>query len=86
MIGECALCQEKKELRSSHIIPKFFLKEYERRIKRKHPTRDKVFLRRFDNPNQREQDIEKQNLLCQDCESLFAKYEQKLQQYLYHKK
>ncbi|PFM00536.1 hypothetical protein COJ37_13360 [Bacillus cereus] len=64
MMENCALCNEKRELKNSHIIPKFvgkWLKD----------TSATGFLRQVSNPDKREQDISKVPLLCGECEKLF---------------
>jgi hypothetical protein len=64
----CALCNEKKELRQSHIIPKFvgkWLKD----------TSATGYLRQGVNPNLRQQDLSKKPLLCSYCEEKFSKIE-----------
>jgi hypothetical protein len=68
VIGICALCHSKAELRQSHIIPAFFgsyLKE----------TSATGYLRSGETPNLRVQDLPKQNLLCDCCEGRFAVWE-----------
>jgi len=64
----CALCRQERELRCSHIIPKFvytWLKE----------SSGTGFLRFSPNPNQRTQDGLKKDFLCGDCEVLLSKFE-----------
>ena len=64
----CALCRHERELRCSHIIPKFvyaWLKE----------SSGTGFLRFSPNPNQRVQDGLKKDFLCGDCELLLSKFE-----------
>lgn len=64
----CGLCRKKSKLLNSHIIPKFFYKF----IKKNSPT---GYIRFSVNPNKREQDGIKYNLLCTECEQRFSKYE-----------
>lgn len=68
MMGKCALCLNHKNLRESHIIPKFVT----RWLKKTSPT---GFLRQAINPNERKQDSYKKHLFCHDCEQLFSKLE-----------
>jgi 5-methylcytosine-specific restriction endonuclease McrA len=63
----CGLCGAKKELRLSHIIPKFIVKWLK-------DTSASGFLRTGDT-GYRIQDTFKINLLCQDCEELFSAWE-----------
>jgi hypothetical protein len=66
--GICALCQQKSELRLSHIVPSFFgtyLKE----------TSATGYLRGAGAPNLRVQDLVKRRLLCDRCEGRFAVWE-----------
>lgn len=68
VIGICALCKSRAELRQSHIVPAFFgsyLKE----------TSATGYLRSGEAPNLRLQDLPKQNLLCDGCEGRFAVWE-----------
>ncbi|MGN5650767.1 hypothetical protein [Bacillus sp. Brlt_9] len=68
MIGKCALCNSDKELKKSHIVPKFigkWLKE----------TSATGYLRQGASPDARHQDISKQYLLCGECELIFSKNE-----------
>ena len=66
--GTCALCGENKNLRISHIIPKFvskWLKE----------TSATGFLRGVEHPEIRMQDFAKLPFLCAECEQIFSKFE-----------
>ena len=65
---KCAMCRQVKKLCESHIIPKFF-GNY---IKKNSPSGG---LRNPNNVNKREQDIYKENLLCDECEEIFSKLE-----------
>jgi len=67
-MGICKLCLENKELRESHIIPDFTGKW----IKNTSVTGK---LRSSDSVNKRIQNLIKVKLLCDDCESIFQKYE-----------
>ena len=63
----CRLELIEKELKNSHVIPKFafdYLK-----------STGSKYLRSFENPNKRLQDGIKEYLLCDDCEQLFSKRE-----------
>lgn len=67
-MAKCALCMKEKELMQSHIIPKFigkWLKE----------TSATGYLRQAVNPNKRQQDLGKIELLCHECEEKFSSYE-----------
>jgi len=73
MLAQCALCQEEKLLRKSHVISKRIYKEISRDDKRRMVTVDpatgeQIGLR---------QDGPKEHLLCEDCEQFFNReYEQ----------
>lgn len=67
MKGTCGLCKEQKELRLSHIIPKFAYSWFKRT--------SVSSLRMLDNPNRRIQDGAKEYLLCADCEQLLNEWE-----------
>jgi len=67
-MGICKLCLENKDLRESHIIPDFV----GRWIKDTSVTGK---LRSTESINKRIQDLIKAKLLCDDCESVFQKYE-----------
>lgn len=67
-MGICKLCLKNKELRESHVIPDFTGKW----IKNTSVTGK---LRSSDSVNKRIQDLIKVKLLCDDCESIFQKYE-----------
>lgn len=76
MFSECALCRNKKELKQSHIIPKFigeWLKN----------TSATGFLRDGSRPNLRKQDIIKDYLLCQECEEKLSEYEKKFSENIF---
>jgi len=68
MMDKCALCGQIKELKLSHIIPKFVF-DY---IKRTGAIQNTRFRRPLDNPNIPYQDGDKQELLCGECEELFC--------------
>lgn len=66
-MGECRLCGEIRELRNSHIIPRFVI----RWMKKTGPT---PFLRKAVDPDTRIQDHH-EKLLCEDCEQIFSDWE-----------
>ncbi|SFF92319.1 hypothetical protein SAMN05660649_00009 [Desulfotomaculum arcticum] len=68
IISKCALCNQIKELRESHIIPDFA----GRWLKKSSAT---GYLRQATTPNRRSQDLFKCRLLCNDCELLFSRFE-----------
>ncbi len=68
MNSKCRLCGQQKELKESHIIPKFVINW----IKKTSAT---GFLRQAINPNKRIQDGIKKFFLCTNCENLFSKFE-----------
>lgn len=68
MKGECKLCGLNKELKESHIIPKFITDWIKK-------TSTTGFLRQAVNSNKRIQDGVKEYMLCSDCEIIFSKYE-----------
>ena len=65
----CALCEQTKELRESHIIPKFVFRWLKK-------TGGEHF-RKADNPNKRVNDGLKPKLLCHACEQKLGKLEDK---------
>ncbi len=72
MVNECEickLCEQKKALKESHIIPKFVFRWMKQ-------TGGK-YIRKADNVNKRVEDGVKQYLLCNDCEGFFSKLEDK---------
>ncbi|MFB3889487.1 MAG: hypothetical protein ACE14S_08340 [Candidatus Bathyarchaeia archaeon] len=64
----CALCGLQRELRNSHIIPRFVLKW----LKASSAT---GFLRGAAEPEKRKQDLGAEPLLCEECEQIFSKLE-----------
>lgn len=66
----CGLCNSDKELKESHIIPRFILRWIG-------GTSATGYLRSPLNPNLRLQDAMKQKLLCGDCELTLSKWENK---------
>lgn len=68
MGNKCRLCEEERQLKNSHIIPKLFYNS----IKKDSIT---GYMRTTANPNKREQDGLKTPLLCGICEEKFSKYE-----------
>lgn len=65
----CRFCDENKELRESHIIPKFVFRWLRK-------TGGEYF-RNAENPNKRPQDGYKPRLLCNECEGIFGRWERK---------
>ncbi|MBB6713896.1 hypothetical protein [Clostridium gasigenes] len=63
-MGKCALCGLNKEIQLSHIVPKFVGRHL-----KKSSVGD---IRNGENPNRVVQDIEKEYLMCHDCEELFS--------------
>jgi hypothetical protein len=63
----CKLCSQKRKLRESHLIPKFVSKWMKQT--------GSTYHRNIIDPNIRMQDGIKQNLLCQECETLFSGFE-----------
>lgn len=64
----CSLCQTNKDLKESHVIPKFVSKW----LKESSAT---GYLRQAVQPNLRKQDFSTERLLCGDCENLFSRWE-----------
>jgi hypothetical protein len=72
----CKLCGKDSVLRESHIIPKFafrWLKESGGK-----------YIRRAENPNKRVEDGIKAPLLCNSCEQLFSKFEDKFARLIFY--
>lgn len=70
----CKLCQEDKELKKSHIIPKCFYKSVR-------GTKNRLFIIKEDNKNTKPtQDGIKEKLLCGECEQKFSNWESTLKQ------
>jgi len=69
-IGICKLCKKNKKLCNSHIIPKFTINYLKR-------TSATPYLRYGLTPNIRRQDAIKIPLLCEDCEEMLSKWEDK---------
>lgn len=63
-MNNCALCDIKKEIQLSHIVPKF--------VGRHLKGTSVGNIRSSENPNIVVQDLEKHYLLCHDCEELFS--------------
>lgn len=72
----CKLCGENKILKESHIIPKFVF----RWIK----LTGGKYIRKADNPNRRVEDGIKRYLLCNDCEQIFSKWEDKFARQIFY--
>lgn len=64
---KCSLCLQHRELRNSHILPKFVVSW----LKKNTPGR----IRKGDSPNLRIQDSDKMPLLCNTCEETLSKWE-----------
>lgn len=77
MKGVCALCDEKRELCNSHIIPAFVYKWLRK-------TSGGVHIRNAENPNKRVQDGYKIKLLCEGCEGLFNDWETEFSKKIFH--
>ena len=75
MNGICKLCLEKKDLKMSHIVPKFVW----RWVRNPVPGG----LRSSRKPNQRIQDGPKAYLLCSDCEQLLSDWEKPFSERLF---
>lgn len=72
----CALCRKSKELKESHLIPKFVGKWLKK-------TSATGYLRNTDNINKRQQDIIKEYLLCGECELLFSNWEKQFSEKMF---
>lgn len=72
----CQLCNENKELRDSHLVPKFVFNWMKKT--------GSSYFRNVTTPNKREQDGVKRKLLCTDCEGNFSKHETWYSRYLFH--
>jgi hypothetical protein len=76
-MGTCALCKSDKPLKRSHIIPQFVFDT----IKDNSPT---GFLRGgFLKPNQRLQDGDKLDMLCEACELCFSRTEHEFKENIF---
>lgn len=64
----CFYCKENNTIENSHVISKF-ISDW---VKETSPT---GYLRSISNPNRREQDGEKQPMLCSICEQFFGNFE-----------
>jgi hypothetical protein len=69
MQDKCKLCENERTVKESHIIPKFVFRWLKKT--------GGAFIRKADNPNKRQEDGVKQYLLCNECEQLFSKLEDK---------
>lgn len=67
MIKICRLCQSEREVKLSHIVPRFVLEWLF--------NTSPGYLRNASNPNLRIQDGIKSELLCEDCEQRLSKWE-----------
>ena len=73
----CALCNKKRKLCNSHILPAFVFKW-------KKKTSGGVAIRTAENPNKRVQDGYKIKLLCEECEGLFNSWETEFSKRIFH--
>ncbi|URZ04229.1 hypothetical protein [Clostridium felsineum] len=73
----CALCGQDRDLKKSHIIPKFVTE----RIKKNSPI---GFMRNAQNPKVRLQDGDKRPMLCGECEERFSRYERLFAKKIFH--
>ncbi len=76
MIATCALCKKDKELRDSHIIPKFVFNWMKKT--------GSLNFRKVITSNKRDQDGPKLKLLCNDCEQKFSKFETWYSRSIFH--
>src|ERR1700683_5483083 len=72
----CALCDGEGELRDSHVVPAFVAKW----IKETSAT---GYLRGYQVPNQRMQDLPTTSLLCDECEQRFSVAEKKFAEMIF---
>ena len=72
----CKFCNKDKELRESHIIPKFVFRWLKK-------TGGEYF-RKAENPNKRPQDGYKPRLLCHQCEQTFSKWEDRFAKEIFY--
>lgn len=75
--GYCALCKKYGNLQKSHIIPKFI----GRNLKKSSATQKMV---KISNPYKPVQDIEKEYLLCKECEEKFSLYEKWFSEHIFY--
>ena len=73
----CELCCKEKDLRESHIIPKFVF-DWQKE------SSGTGFLRSSRVPNRRVQDGAKEYMLCSDCETLFNQWETSFATNIFH--
>ncbi len=78
MKGTCHLCDQNKELRESHVVPSFVYKWI------KESSGGGGHLRFGMTPNKRVQDGLKYYWLCNECEGLFSKWENKFANNIFH--
>lgn len=67
LLPPCSLCLQHRQLRVSHILPKFVVSW----LKKNTPGR----IRKGDAPNFRIQDTDKMRLLCNTCEEMLSEWE-----------
>lgn len=77
MIGTCGLCDQEKELKNSHLIPRFVTNWIKK-------TSKTGFLRGVINPNRRVQDSAKHYFLCSCCEERFSKDEKEFAEHIFY--
>lgn len=71
----CELCRRSLPLRESHLVPDFVIRWMKQ---------GSGYLRRPAEPNKREQDGPKLEMLCEDCEQKFAVYEKWFAETVFH--
>lgn len=77
-MGVCRLCQANRELRESHVIPKFVTRYLK-------STSATGYLRGAEDPNLRLQDSKKVKLLCDSCEQLLSGWEREFKNSIFDK-
>lgn len=86
MIGICKLCRNERELRKSHILPEFMYQN----IYDDNPKRFYHLDVDLDNEDNSQSKIHqkgiRENLLCDDCEGKFSKYEDYAAETIYGKR
>ena len=64
----CELCRKEKDVKDSHVIPKFVVKWLK-------DTSATGYVRQAEKPNIRKQDIDTRRLLCDSCEGMLSRFE-----------
>lgn len=77
MKGICKLCDERKDLRESHVIPSFVYKWIK-------DSSGSGYLRFGETPNKRVQDGLKYYWLCDNCEGIFSEWERLFANNVFH--